>query len=110
MFVVENTIKVKKGYAEHMQGRFHQLGEIEKVPGFIELNLLRKKGDDDCDVIVVWSKWESQQAHNDWHASDMFRQSHSGARSEALIESKIALYDVIANRVGEAVEAKKDAI
>lgn len=111
MFVIENTIKVTKGYADQFHARLNHLAGLEKVPGFIELNLMQKRGEDDCDVIIVWSKWESQKAHNEWAQSDMFRKSHGGPRSEHLLDNKIALYDVVAYRASEAGQsAEEDAV
>lgn len=110
MFVIENTIKVKKGYLNKLQERFHHLGKIEKVPGFIDLNLLQKRGNDEFDVLVVWSKWESQKAHNEWAASDMFRKAHDGARSEYVLDASITFYDVIAQKSGEVAATNQDVI
>lgn len=62
MFVIANTIKVKKGFGDKLSARFGQVGHIDKVPGFLDLNLLQTRvTEDDCDEIVVWSKWISHK-------------------------------------------------
>lgn len=108
MFVIANTIKVKKGFADKLKARFDHMGKIENVPGFIELNLLKTRTtSDDYEEVIVWSKWESQKAHNEWTTSDMFKQAHKGVRTEYILDSNITFYDVISNRTAVGGEEKQ---
>ncbi len=111
MFIVANTIKVKKGYVEILQSRFEHITKIKNVPGFIELNFLQTRlSEEDYEEVIVWSKWESQKAHNEWVASDMFKKAHQGMRSEQILESKLTFYDVLIESNAEEVITKEDHI
>ncbi|MGG0717092.1 antibiotic biosynthesis monooxygenase [Robertmurraya massiliosenegalensis] len=107
MIVITNTIKVKKGYGEELAKSFDHLKDINNVPGLIELNFLQTRlTEDDVEEVVVWSKWESQKAHNQWATSDLFKIAHAGIRSESIIESKLAFYSVLVEGYSDAVKKK----
>ncbi|MCM3714045.1 antibiotic biosynthesis monooxygenase [Halalkalibacter oceani] len=110
MFVIENTLKVKKGFSDRVAAKMAHMGQIEKVPGFLDMNLLKKRGkkEEEYDILLIWSKWESQQAHHSWTSSEMFRKTHDGVRSDYILDSQIAFYDVIGGR--EAVDQNHNAM
>ncbi|MFJ5624267.1 antibiotic biosynthesis monooxygenase [Peribacillus loiseleuriae] len=100
MFVITNTLKVEKGNEEKVLARFERLGGIEETPGFILLNVLKTRGTKEYDEFTIFSKWESKEAHDQWTKTESFRQSHSGERSEYVLDFGIAFYDVVAEKAG----------
>ncbi|WP_025028713.1 antibiotic biosynthesis monooxygenase [Caldalkalibacillus mannanilyticus] len=95
MFVISNTIKVKKGTGDQFISRFGRLSGVEQTPGFITVHLLQTRGTEEYDEFVIWSKWESKESHDEWTKTESFRQSHSGPRSNDIIDFKVSFYDVI---------------
>lgn len=111
MIVITNTIKVKKGYVEELAKSFDHLKDLNNVPGLIELNFLQTRlSDGDIEEVVVWSKWESLKAHNQWAASDLFKIAHAGIRSESIIDSKLAFYTVLVEGYSDAVKQKAERL
>jgi heme oxygenase (staphylobilin-producing) len=96
MIVITNTIKVKKGTGEQMVERFRQPRAVQKMPGFIGLELLKRRNTEEYDEYTVRTAWESQEAHDDWVKSDAFKKSHSGGKADYIIDFKINTYDVVA--------------
>ena len=110
-FVISNTLKVEKGYGEKLMERFHKMGDVENAPGFMQLNLLQVKNTDEYDEFVIWSQWESKEAHEEWTKTEQFRDTHRGPRSKEIIDSNIVFYDVVAEReLGALEEKRQDAI
>ena len=94
MFVITNTIKVKKGYAEKMASRPSQ--SMVGIPGFISMDLLvKRRNEEDCEEVIVWSKWESQKAHNEFVASEHFKKMHNGVGGDHILDFKLSFYDVV---------------
>ncbi|MGX2961155.1 antibiotic biosynthesis monooxygenase [Peribacillus sp. JNUCC 23] len=100
MFVITNTLKVKKGFEEKVLARFDRLGGIEETPGFILLNVFKTRGTKDYDEFTIFSKWASKEAHDQWTKTESFRKSHSGERSEYILDFSLGFYDVVAEKVG----------
>ncbi|OIJ20884.1 hypothetical protein BKP45_07895 [Anaerobacillus alkalidiazotrophicus] len=98
MIIINNTVQVKKGFADKLIQRFDRPGNVESFEGFLGLKVLQKRGTADYDEIVINTLWESKEAHDAWARSDEFKKSHSGSRPEFIINNKIELYDVVASR------------
>jgi heme oxygenase (staphylobilin-producing) len=101
MLVITNTIKVEKGKGEQMIERFKQPREVQKMPGFIRLELLQRRNTEDFDEFTVSTAWESQEAHDEWVKSDAFKRSHKGGKVDYIIDFKIQTYDVVASHKPE---------
>jgi heme oxygenase (mycobilin-producing) len=74
-FVAINYIKCK----EHYKPRFEELFKtrikaIDKMPGFIFMNVL-KPSDPDADYLIV-SYWKGEEAFKDWTKSENFLEGH----------------------------------
>lgn len=109
MIVITNTIKVRKGYGEELKKMFDRLANLDEITGLLEINFLqsRKSVSKDVDEVIVWSKWESQKAHNQWARSDLFKNVHAGIRSEFIIDSHLTFYDVLVEGYSNALKYEK---
>lgn len=74
-FVAINYIQCNEDY----QDRFEQLfatraGAIDKMPGFVNMHVLRPAKQGDAYLIV--SYWENEQSFKDWTRSEAFMAGH----------------------------------
>jgi heme oxygenase (staphylobilin-producing) len=101
MIIITNTIKVEKGKGEQMIERFKQPRAVQKMPGFVRLELLQRRNTEEYDEFTVSTAWESQGAHDAWVQSDAFKNSHKGGKADYIIDFKIQTYDVVASHQPE---------
>lgn len=74
-----NAIEVPEGMGEKLEERFAQrAGEVEQMPGFEGFELLRPT--DGGNRYFVYTRWESEEAFDNWVNSAQFQHGH--ARSE----------------------------
>ena len=72
-----NAITVPTERADDLVERFaNRAGEVAKMPGFEAFELLRPA--DDRDVFLVYTRWESQEAFDNWLNSQSFGRGHAG--------------------------------
>ncbi|RKD22922.1 hypothetical protein BEP19_11865 [Ammoniphilus oxalaticus] len=107
MFVISNTLKIKKGFEDQFLARFEMLGKIEESPGFLMLNVLKTRMEEEYDEFTIWTKWQSREAHDEWSKSESFRKSHGGGRSEYILDFKLGFYDVVLEKLS-ATKVVKD--
>ena len=70
-----NAITVPAERMEEFEKRFaNRAGEVSKMPGFEEFQLLRPS--DGRDVCLVYTRWSSEEAFNDWVNSAAFQHGH----------------------------------
>src|SRR3954471_5032818 len=63
-----NAITVPEDRRESFEERFRsRAGAVEKTPGFERFELLRPQ--DDTDLYLVYTRWESEEAFQAWHNS-----------------------------------------
>ena len=98
MIIINNTIQVKKGFADKLLARFDRPGNVESFEGFIGLEILLKKDAEEYDEVVVSTKWESKEAHDKWAQSDEFKKSHSGPKPDFILGSNGSHYEVVISR------------
>lgn len=72
-----NAIAVPEGVGTELERRFAaRLGAVENMPGFEGFELLRPtKGED---RYFVYTRWETEDAFQNWLNSQQFQHGHSG--------------------------------
>ncbi len=74
MIVVSNRIQVAKGHEKEFESRFEgRAGLVEKMPGFVRLEILRPV---QSDYYVVLTYWDNADAFRAWTESPEFREAH----------------------------------
>ncbi|WP_342591600.1 antibiotic biosynthesis monooxygenase [Paenibacillus shirakamiensis] len=82
MIVVENYIEVKAGLADLVLERFKSPKSVHTFPGFVRMDVLHSKLNDETEVVRVCTTWENEEAFHAWSSSDSFRHAHN-RRAEA---------------------------
>jgi heme oxygenase (staphylobilin-producing) len=102
MFIQLKTMMVKEGHGEKMVERFAGEGIIEEQPGFLDLNVLKKKQRSGEEEIIVMIRWESEEAWKAWETSDVHIAGHRANRGkpkpEFIIESHQDVYHVLGHK------------
>lgn len=91
-----NAITVPADRMEELEKRFaNRAGEVSKSPGFEEFQLLRPS--DGRDTVLVYTRWASEEAFNDWVNSAAFQHGHKAHGSQGPVGSASELwsFDVI---------------
>lgn len=101
--VVINAIEVPAERAEQMAERFaSRQGEVEKMDGFEEFQLLRPS--DDRTRWLVYTRWRDRQSFEAWMGSSAFTQGHarsSGPQGPVATGSEVWMFDVAQQRGAE---------
>ncbi len=75
-----NAIEVPPGMGAELEKRFAaRAGSVEKMPGFEGFELLRPVEGDTR--YFVYTRWESEEAFQNWASSQAFAQGHARAES-----------------------------
>jgi heme oxygenase (mycobilin-producing) len=75
-----NAIAVPEGRGAELEERFAtRAGQVEKQPGFEEFQLLRPTEGETR--YFVYTRWESEEAFQNWVSSQAFGQGHAKAES-----------------------------
>ncbi len=105
-FVAINYISCQPDYRQRFEELFaSRAGEIDKMPGFIDMHVLAPAKEEDPYLIV--SYWETEDAFKDWTRSEAFIKGHrrgfediARAKAEgrqAPMSSDFKTYQIIAN-------------
>lgn len=105
-FVAVNYINCTPEYTQRFEELFGSRAHaIDKMPGFVEMHVLRP--DKDGDNYLIVSYWEHEQAFKDWTKSEAFIEGHkrgfadlAKAKQEgrpAPMSSDFKTYEIIAN-------------
>jgi heme-degrading monooxygenase HmoA len=74
MVVVSNRIQVSQGFEKEFEKRFAgRAGLVDKMPGFIRLEILRPIK---SDYYVVLTHWEDEASFRRWTDSKEFQEAH----------------------------------
>lgn len=95
MVVISNRIQVVKGHEKEFEARFEgRAGLVEKMPGFIRLEVLRPIT---SDYYVILTYWETKEAFQAWTESREFAEAHKiSPRAEIFTSPNIfEVYEVI---------------
>ncbi|MBL0712031.1 MAG: antibiotic biosynthesis monooxygenase [Colwellia sp.] len=75
MFIVANRIPVAQEWQSEFENRFQKrVGEIDKQPGFVSMQILKPISEDA--PYVVFTTWQDENAFNEWIKSEDFKISH----------------------------------
>ena len=75
-----NAISVPEGRGAELEQRFAaRAGQVEQMPGFEEFQLLRPTAGETR--YFVYTRWESEEAFQNWVSSQAFGQGHARAES-----------------------------
>ncbi|MFD2613911.1 antibiotic biosynthesis monooxygenase [Paenibacillus gansuensis] len=77
MLMVTNTIQIRKGHGEAVAERFKNPKGVHQMPGFVRMELLLSKENEEADELKVCTLWESDEAFQGWVNSDAFKQAHA---------------------------------
>ncbi|TWT24683.1 antibiotic biosynthesis monooxygenase [Planomicrobium sp. CPCC 101110] len=98
MFVQMKKIVVKEGFSEPVLAKFSGEGKLEKQPGFIDLAVLKKnvrRGDEE---VVVYVRWESEEAWKNWEKNPEHIAGHKAnlgkPKPDHVLESSQSTYHV----------------
>ena len=77
-----NAITVPEGRGEELEERFaHRAAAVENAPGFEGFELLRPVEGESR--YFVYTRWESEEAFQNWFNSQDFQRGHAQANQEA---------------------------
>ena len=77
-----NAITVPEGRGAELEERFaHRAAAVENAPGFEGFELLRPVEGETR--YFVYTRWESEEAFQNWFNSQDFQRGHAQAKSEA---------------------------
>ena len=92
MFVSMNRLTVPAEYQGTLTERFEQAGgRMKDVPGCLEYQFLMPT---EGDEIVVYTKWESEDAYKAWLSGDAFSKAHANANPNSPVKSELRTYTV----------------
>lgn len=75
MFIVANRVYVKPDWQAQFEQRFHnRLGQIDKQPGFVRLQVLKPVQSES--PYVVLTTWADENAFKNWISSEDFQLAH----------------------------------
>ena len=75
MFIVANRIPIAQDWQGEFENRFRKrAGEIDKQPGFVSMQILKPTSEDT--PYVVLTRWQDENAFQEWIKSDDFKQAH----------------------------------
>ncbi len=76
-----NAITVPEGMGDTLEQRFAaRAGEVDKMPGFEAFELLRPT--EPGKPYYVYTRWESEEAFQNWLQSREFQHGHAGGGRE----------------------------
>ncbi|HLS61522.1 MAG TPA: heme oxygenase [Virgibacillus sp.] len=100
MYIVTNTTKIKKDEGYKLINRFDKVGKIEKMEGFLGLEVFSTKKLKDFDQVTVVTRWESEDYFSAWMKSDAFKWAHQydGGKPEYILSNKVSHYELEVTR------------
>lgn len=82
MYIVANRVPVSPEWSEQFEERFRsRKGQIDKVPGFVSMQILRPSDKDS--PYVVLTTWQDKTAFDGWVGSPDFRLAHQNPLPKA---------------------------
>ena len=98
MIIVTNRIKMKLGFAEKMAPMFTRPGALQKMNGFVKVEVLITKNLSEYDELNVNMYWNTMEAFTEWKNSDAFKEAHTGpangGQDSPILESAIIISEV----------------
>lgn len=103
MIIVTNKLKMKPGFAEKMAPMFTRPGDLQKMDGFIKVEVLITKNLTEYDEMNVNMYWESVEDFTRWRNSDVFKEAHNTPENSKE-HSPILGSDIIISEVASTLE------
>jgi heme oxygenase (staphylobilin-producing) len=103
MIIVTNRIKTKVGFAEKMAPMFTRPGALQKMDGFVKVEVLITKNLSEYDELNVNMYWKTMEDFTQWKNSDAFKEAHNGPTSSGQ-ESPILGSEIIISEVASSLE------
>ena len=113
MYIVTNRIKTKPGFAEKMAPNFTRPGELQKMKGFIKVEVTITQNlpeEADYDEMNVNMYWEDMESFQGWRNSDVFKESHNRPEpdsADAEKESPLLGSQIVITKIASVIEAVK---
>lgn len=99
MILVENRIEVKAGMAEGVLERFRKPKTVHTFPGFVRMDVLHAKVDDETEEIRVCTVWEKEEDFHGWSNSESFQHAHAKRAEAASTSHAHGNNPIVGNRV-----------
>jgi heme oxygenase (staphylobilin-producing) len=103
MIIVTNRIKTKLGFAVKMAPRFTRPGSLQKMDGFIKVEVLITKNLTEYDELNVNMYWNTMEDFTQWKNSVAFKEAHKGP-TNAEQDSPILGSEIIISEVASTLE------
>jgi len=101
MYVVINTIRVKKGYGPQLVERFKTPKGVHQMPGFIRFELWQTEHEqEEFEEFQACTVWENEQAFLNWVNSAAFRKAHEASNQrpkDYIIDSRSSKHRIVAH-------------
>ncbi len=96
MYIVTNSVKIKKDKGHKLVERFNKAGEVETMPGFLGLEVSVTEKVKDYDEVNIVTKWDTEESFKNWVKSDVFKKAHAhrGGRPDYIIQNTISYHNV----------------
>jgi len=105
MLIQTRTIVVEKGNADKVVERFSREGILDEREGLIDITVMTNKRSKETDEVVVFIRWESEEAWKNWEKSPEHIQGHRENKDkkppEYVISSTVNMYEVKKVRKGK---------
>ncbi len=102
-YVVINAITVPPERRDDIEQRFAaRAGEVSKAEGFQSFEFLRPANAEAGDRYLVYTRWASKEAYEEWLNSPAFSHGHRrhGAGGPVATESQLLAYEVVQREDG----------
>lgn len=104
MLIQTRTIVVEKGNADKIIERFSQEGILDEREGLIDISVMVNKRSKENEEVVVFIRWESEEAWKNWEKSPEHIQGHRDNKGqqqpEYVISTTVNMYEVKKVRQG----------
>ncbi|MDM5334033.1 heme oxygenase [Ureibacillus composti] len=103
MIIVTNRIKTKLGFASKMAPMFTRPGALQKMEGFVKVEVSITKNLTEYDEMNVNMYWNTLEDFTNWKNSDAFKEAHTGPNNTGQ-ESPILGSEIIISEVASTLE------
>ena len=111
MYIVTNRIKMKPGFAEKMAPNFARPGALQKMEGFVKVEVTITQNLTEYDELNVNMYWENLENFEAWKTSDTFKEAHKRPEADtgsdkAKKESPMLGSELVITKIAALIEAK----
>ncbi|MGG1519134.1 antibiotic biosynthesis monooxygenase [Paenibacillus oryzisoli] len=105
MLIQQRTIVVQPGNAEKVVERFSKEGPLDGMEGLIDVTVMVNKKNKETEEVVVFIRWESEEAWKNWEKSPAHLEGHRNARGQQppdyVVSSTVKMFEVKKVRPGQ---------